>query len=270
MSRNQYQPVHENHGRNLQERRSASNNGGDGISVPKFAEIIVGNLRRQIVRGELQDGELLPPESELMARFKVSRPTMREAFRILESERLIMLRRGSLGARVCRPDPRVGARYTSLLLQYEGVTMADVFSARTLLESRAARLIAESNRSTTKRALREALEMEERSLEEVADGSGANRFHHALLDLCGNSTLRLLGCMLDEIVESNYGVTIDPSDRSLRGIQHRGIRAHGRLVALIEQGKSEEAESFWARHMKEAAAVRFRDGSGSAVVDLLD
>jgi GntR family transcriptional repressor for pyruvate dehydrogenase complex len=54
--------------------------------VPKMAEMISDHLRRQIVRGELSEGDVLPSEQELQTRFNVSRPTLREAFRILESE----------------------------------------------------------------------------------------------------------------------------------------------------------------------------------------
>ncbi len=42
-----------------------------------------------------------PPESELMERFGVSRPTLREAFRVLESESLIHVRTA-----VCVEAPR--------------------------------------------------------------------------------------------------------------------------------------------------------------------
>ena len=49
------------------------------------------------IRGEITEGTMLPPESELMERFGVSRPTLREAFRVLESESLIHVQRGVRG-----------------------------------------------------------------------------------------------------------------------------------------------------------------------------
>jgi GntR family transcriptional regulator, transcriptional repressor for pyruvate dehydrogenase complex len=54
--------------------------------VPKTAELVAGTLRRMIVDGRLEDGDFLPHESELMAQFHVSRPTVREAVRVLESD----------------------------------------------------------------------------------------------------------------------------------------------------------------------------------------
>lgn len=244
--------------------------GANGLRTQKIGELIANTLRRQIVLGELKDGELLPPEAELMVRFDVSRPTMREAFRILESERLIGLRRGSSGARVYRPDARVAARYTSILLQYERITMADVFEARTVLESQAVRMMTAKSDPEVFAGIRAALEFEASRLEDVGDGTGANRFHQAILELCGNRTLSLLGRMLDEIVDSNYGVAMDGSSRKLKAVRDRAFRAHERLLELIESGQPDEAEAFWQHHMSEAARIRFRDRSGSRVVDLLD
>src|SRR5207245_2326520 len=62
---------------------------GRQVRVPKTAELVARSLRRQIIRGELGQGEALPSESALMEQFGVSRPTLREAFRVLESESLI-------------------------------------------------------------------------------------------------------------------------------------------------------------------------------------
>ena len=115
----------------------------DRVHVPKAAELVAAALRRQIVRGQLKEGDALPHESVLMETFAVSRPTLREAFRVLESERLIRVRRGAHGgARVHVPDSDVAARFTGLVLQHRGATVADVLEARALIEPPAAAILA--------------------------------------------------------------------------------------------------------------------------------
>ncbi|HVW41102.1 MAG TPA: GntR family transcriptional regulator [Amycolatopsis sp.] len=95
------------------------------VHVPKTAEVLASTIRAQIVRGEIPEGAALPSESELVSQFGVSRSSLREAFRILESEQLITIRRGAHGgARVKRPDVTVAARYLALLLQPDGVLLA--------------------------------------------------------------------------------------------------------------------------------------------------
>jgi DNA-binding FadR family transcriptional regulator len=53
--------------------------------VSKAAEILAASIRGQIIRSELKEGDALPAESELMEQYGVSRPTLREAMRVLAS-----------------------------------------------------------------------------------------------------------------------------------------------------------------------------------------
>src|ERR1700749_4402996 len=118
-----------------QATRELANGGNQLVRVPKAAELVAAALRRQIISGELAEGDALPPESALMPQFGVSRPTLREAFRVLESENLITIRRGARGgARVHPPGREVAARYAAFTLEYRGVTLRDVYDARTALE----------------------------------------------------------------------------------------------------------------------------------------
>src|SRR6476469_5598989 len=119
--------------------------GGGPIRSPKTAELVAGTLRRRVVEGQLIDGDFLPNEAELMTHFGVSRPTLREAVRVLESERLVEVRRGSrTGARVRVPGPEIVARPAGLLLELSGTTIADLLTAKSGIEPMAARLLAES------------------------------------------------------------------------------------------------------------------------------
>ena len=55
---------------------------------------IVDDLRALIVSGELTEGDSLGHEADLIEHFGVSRPSLREALRILETEGLITVVRG--------------------------------------------------------------------------------------------------------------------------------------------------------------------------------
>src|SRR5262249_30225528 len=128
------------------------------LHVPKMAEVIVERLRRQIVRGELVEGEALPSEQELQDRFGVSRPTLREAFRILESESLITIRRGARGGALVRvPNTDVAARYAAFILEYRGTTLADLYEARIVIEPAAVALLAAQRTTRGLSRLAEAL-----------------------------------------------------------------------------------------------------------------
>ena len=101
------------------------------IRVPKTSELVADQIRAQIIRGELAEGDFLPPEGQLMESLGISRPTLREAFRILEAESLISVVRGSrTGAKVHKPSTELVSRYAGYVLQAQGTTIADLYQAR--------------------------------------------------------------------------------------------------------------------------------------------
>lgn len=85
-----------------------------------------------------------------MEHFQVSRPTLREAVRVLESDQLVEVRRGSrTGAHVRVPGPQIVARPACLLLELSGATLADVTTARIAIETPAAKLPADEGADDT-------------------------------------------------------------------------------------------------------------------------
>ena len=129
---------------------NTSPNGPVDVRVPKTAELVAAHVRKQIVRGDLRQGDALPTETALMEEYSISRPTLREAFRILESEGLIIVRRGARGgARVLEPSPDAAARYAGLVLQHRGTTLLDVLDVRVMVEAPAARLVASDPTTNT-------------------------------------------------------------------------------------------------------------------------
>lgn len=243
------------------------------VRVPKTAELVAAQLRRQIVRGELEEGDALPPEAELMEEFGVSRPTLREAFRVLESESLISIRRGSRGgARVHTPSTEVAARYAGLLLQYRGTTLGDVYDARLIIEPAAAGMLAESGSKKAKAKLRSLVDEEaERWEDPGAFARLSAQLHEQLMELAGNDTLAVFASMLAEIIDLHQesvvqaGATRAASERERR----LAVRSHRKLVDLIDAGKSAEAERHWRTHM-EATREHFglTGSGGKTLVDL--
>ena len=187
----------------MAESLEAGISGLQPMRLPKMAELIADQLRRQIVRGELKEGDALPSESELLERFHVSRPTLREAFRVLESESLITVRRGAHGgARVQVPNIDVAARYAGFILEHRGTTLDDVYQARILIEPPVVGMLALERTEADVARLRAALE------EHDAAGDDPRRairthtaFHALLVELTGNQTLRVLTGMIQHIID---------------------------------------------------------------------
>jgi GntR family transcriptional regulator, transcriptional repressor for pyruvate dehydrogenase complex len=251
------------------------------MRAPKTGELIATHLRRQIVRGELLPGETLPAESQLMEQYGVSRPTLREAFRILEAETLISVRRGSRGgARVVSPDASVAARYVGLLLQMAGATINDVYEARMISEPPCARLLAQNrtqddiNKLT---AVVDELKAEIAAREPfIPDprtwAALTYRFHELILEGCGNKTMAIQGAVLQDIVATHLRTKIairDDNDTAERF--DRVIRAYAKLIQHVKAGNAAAAEKHWRSHMETAAQYPLRDDlKTKPVVDLFE
>jgi GntR family transcriptional repressor for pyruvate dehydrogenase complex len=214
---------------------------------------IADELRRLIVSGKLSEGESLGHEPDLVQRFGVSRPSLREALRILEAEGLISVVRGMLGGIVVhKPNERMTARTAALVLQARNVSLADVYEARSLLEPIAVRVVASSRSRRAAAAELRRLVRDEVRLIMDPDGFGpANaRFHERLVALAGNQTLTIVAEMLNEVVaRAVTAISKTETIRDSAATRRRGIRSQERLVSLIEAGKASEAEAHWRTHM---------------------
>jgi DNA-binding FadR family transcriptional regulator len=244
------------------------------LRVPKAAELVAADLRSQVVRGQLSEGAALPPEADLMNHFGVSRPTLREAFRILESERLISVRRGARGgARVHLPDIGVAAQYAGLLLQVRGATLADVYNARLLIEPPLAGMLAHRCPDREIYLLHGVLAQEEADLgrDPAAMAVHFARFHQLIVEGSGNVTLAVVAGMLAKIVEKHLVAEItakrDPAEQTRDN--RRAYRAHKKLLELVKAHDAEGAEAFWRKHMQVAGEILLKDYGATTVVDLL-
>jgi GntR family transcriptional regulator, transcriptional repressor for pyruvate dehydrogenase complex len=249
---------------------------GHLVRAPKTAELIAGHLRGQIVRGDLLAGAALPPETTLMRQFGVSRPTLREAFRILETESLLAIRRGSRGgAQVTAPSPSVAARYFGLLLQLRGATIGDVYEARSAFEPACARLLAQRHSETDLAGLRAVIEelrgyLDSGVFSPVRWSVPTSRFHQLVIEGTSSRTLALQGVVLQEIVARHIASSINRSyDHDVTPPRFRLlIRSYTRLADLVQAGDGAGAEEHWRAHMEAAARSMAQGLASKAVIDL--
>jgi DNA-binding FadR family transcriptional regulator len=243
------------------------------VRLPKTSEIIATRLRQQIITGRLAEGDALPTEASLIKLFGVSRPALREALRLLESDGLIVIRRGNQGgARVQAPNSEVAARYTSYFLQYQRVGLADVYHAVSDLEAPCAREVALSHTDEGIRRLEEAVAEAEAERHGSPESALAKQrqFHALLVELAGNQTTRMLWAMLQRIVSASQiaNVANDPSQWSDSSIDE-AYKTHRRLIDHIRNGDGDKAESLWRRHLQGDVDYVLRGMETATVVDLL-
>ncbi len=241
------------------------------VHVPRVAEVVAGDLRRRIVNGELGAGDTLPREAELVAQYGVSRPTLREAIRILESQALIAVQRGSRsGALVQTPDIRVAALHTAIRLQIDRTPLSDLFAARVEIGVAAVRRVAaqqaRSDLEELGRLHRHELELDRASPEFP---SAVTAFHAAMVEAGGNNTMTVVRQILERIVLNHESRVPDVEQQRIRAVYTHDLDAHQEVIRAIEAGDVEAAEHVWRPHLEQAAAEVLAVLGGDTVVDLL-
>lgn len=246
------------------------------IRVPKTSEIVADKIRAQIVRGDLDEGDFLPPEGQLMESLGISRPTLREAFRILEAEGLISVVRGSrTGAKVHRPSVELVSRYAGYVLQSQGTTIADLYQARLAIEPSVVRWLATDKGRDRIPKLRSivtqlATMISEERYDEFIDS--VEVFHHALVQSSGNKTLTFMNHMLLNLAghhQQDYHRR-HPQVRETRlKSLSAGVKSYEKLINLIEAGLVEEAVTHWRLHLNNANATWAGRDEADRIVDAL-
>jgi DNA-binding FadR family transcriptional regulator len=104
---------------------------------------VVDQIQAAILHGHIAPGERLPPERELVTMFKTSRPTLREALRILEQKGLIEIRLGAMGGAFVRDaNGELMAESLAMLIASQGVSLNHLAEFREGIEASVAGLAA--------------------------------------------------------------------------------------------------------------------------------
>lgn len=136
--------------------------------------------------GEYPAGGRLPPERELAERFKVSRPTIREAIIALETLERVQVKTGS-GIYVLEHDTLIDHVYKS-------ISAFELTEARALIEGEAVALAAKMMTSEELEKLGQSLVDMARENEtgDLATGDADREFHHLIAEATQNKMIILM------------------------------------------------------------------------------
>lgn len=152
----------------------------------------ITKLRTMIQSGDLPPGSRLPPENQLAVQMGLSRSGVREAVKVLESARVLDVRRGD-GTYVTSLAPKLLLESVGFAVELlQGETVLEVMEVRRLLEPAATGVASLritdgqlDELATLLRQLEESADVEESMRAHVA-------FHRLVIASTGNETLTSL------------------------------------------------------------------------------
>jgi DNA-binding FadR family transcriptional regulator len=223
----------------------------------KLSHLIARDLRSMILRGDVAYGQALPSEKDLIRTFGVSRETIREALRILESEGLVQVRLGRGGGFVVqRPEPRALMRHIALLLHVRGATLGDIYEVRRIVEPAAARTASLSAAELEGLVALHDSEMSQHD-EPLACASTIVAFDQAVMQTSSNQAISIISGVFRELVAGR---------RSLENLVEQGstlsglVDCHGAILEALRSRDASGIEESWSSYVDASAELH---GSGS-------
>jgi len=214
------------------------------IKSTRIYEEIVRQVKQLIAEGRLKTGDRLPPERELAEKFVVSRTSVREALRALESLGFIEIRAGEgTFVRAVSVDALVGPLALMMTSQREAI--GELFEARRVLEPAIAALAAS-------RATPDEVQEMERILENQAREVAAGRtglaedaaFHTAIGAAAHNHAItRIVHAIMDLLTQSREESLNTP------GRPTRSHQDHRRVLQAIAKRNPTAARQAMLDHL---------------------
>ena len=199
--------------------------------VPKASDVLADRLRELILSSGLAEGTPLPTERELVAQSGLSRTSVREALRVLETEGLVATKAGrNGGTQVRRPGRESISRSFELFVRSHGVRFAALLETREAIEPAAARLAAIHRTDDDLAEMTRIHDLLDRVKDDVSEHVRLNlQWHRAVVRASRNE---LLIAFFDAIADSVQAAT---ENRGLNSADVRRdvVRVHERILAAI-------------------------------------
>lgn len=227
----------------------------------KMSTQIIHQFREAILRGDLQSGQALPPEKDLIVSLGVSKHTLREALRALEAMGLIAIKRGAKGGPVVqRVDMETTRNSISNFLCFKNVSVKDLADVRKVFEPYLARELAENLTEENKTKL---LEVHERCLRiyDPMKHRGQTEeinFHIFMARHTGNPIMVLILDLVNNLL-ADFKKHLKPGPDFVQMV-HRG---HQEIVDAILARQPDKAEAAMRRHLEEVEEAMLELGEKS-------
>jgi GntR family transcriptional repressor for pyruvate dehydrogenase complex len=252
----------------------------DPVQPVRAYERVVEQVELALLRGDLRPGERLPSERDLMKQLAVSRSTVREALRVLESHGVVRSRPGDPhGPVVLESGPAPLRKSLLRLATGDGVSVSELLQFRLLLEGPSAFLAAELRSDQDLAAMDAAISAMRASLETGLDDFAAAdvAFHDAMAAASGNRMVRVCADVVRDVVLNLITDKMKQQEapEELMGnwvARHEAVfeairRQDGRAATRLMQGDILEVYAPWLSDVERAVLARLiEDRAGTPSV----
>ncbi|WP_342643803.1 FadR/GntR family transcriptional regulator [Rhodoligotrophos ferricapiens] len=227
----------------------------------KLSDQILADLHQWIARENLQPGDRLPNEKQLMQHYGCAKGTIREALKALEIQGFIKMQTGPNGGAEIQPVSldRVLEQLRAFV-HFQTITFQHIYALRGTLEIRLAENVA--GRLTDDQLARLQANIEECDrLQRSGDYAKGRRveidFHDILTEACDNPILTVTCRFLNDLLRDLVSMRTDHYGEHRNFGQHN-IDSHRILLKLLREGDRQKILAAMQEHMCEVEAYMLR------------
>ncbi|MGW1347622.1 FadR/GntR family transcriptional regulator, partial [Kribbella sp. NPDC002412] len=204
---------------------------------------IVEQVEEALIRGDLAPGQRLPSERELVAQFEVSRSTVREALRVLESNGVVRSRPGDPNGPEILPFSQAALRKQMVrLARVDELTLSELIGFRMIMDGAAIQVASRlrtpeqlAEMEETLVAMRAAIDVDFAAFSE-ADLA----FHDVIAQISRNSLIQTCNEVVRGVVLSLISDKIAHAGNS-RALMLESLQHHAEVVDAIRAGNGHAA-----------------------------
>ncbi len=220
------------------------------VKKRKVYEEIVTKFHAMIKDGRLKEGDQLPSERELEEAFRVSRSSIREAFRSLESQGLIISRQGN-GTYVARNHVEELVGPLASAIHMEKKNQLELLEMRLIIEPQLAYLATERITPKEIESMDNILENQEKLIKRGRMGIDFDKnFHFALAKAAKNTILlKIMNSVIESLAQSRAKYL------QVEGRPEKSLIRHRQVIASVKAGDSKQAATLMGDHLKDIQNV---------------
>lgn len=203
-------------------------------------------IREKIMDGSLVPGDLLPVEHDLADQLGVTRPTVREALRKLESSGLIV-RGPRRRMMVSAPCPSISSNAMQQAIVLHGISYRELCELTLALEPTAANLAAQKISPELLKQLEDNLKKTEDYIDDPKERVISDiEFHDLIAIAADNHALSLARTPVSDFLLPAYGVVAEKL-----ALGPRLLEAHKNIFEALKQGDAENARHLMHSHISD-------------------
>jgi GntR family transcriptional regulator, transcriptional repressor for pyruvate dehydrogenase complex len=229
-------------------QRSRAEKGQTVSSIIKRQNIyqqLVEHLQQYIIDNALRPGDRLPTEAELADRFRVSRQSVREAVKVLESVGVVETRPRD-GSRLKKMDTQHLTDHLRFIFELDGATVKEMAATRRVIEAAFVPIVVENADETDFQRMEAAIaRMREHTQRGETFAEADIAFHQAIARATKNRVMAGFGVMLQE-----FFVHLRPRILADEAKQRQSIAEHEQIVQALRSKDIEAAQSAIAQHLR--------------------